>query len=57
MKEEAQGLFPVPRIRPSKADLRNRMDRAGEFLISAVAFVAITIIFLPTSKTNRESAG
>ena len=56
MKEEAQSLFPIPQLRPSKGNLRNRMDRAGEFFISAVAFVAITIIFLIFIYVAREAA-
>jgi phosphate transport system permease protein len=56
MKAEAQSLFPIPRLQPSKGNLRNRMDRVGEFFISAVAFVAIAIIFLIFIYVAREAA-
>jgi phosphate transport system permease protein len=56
MKEEAQSLLPIPQLRPSKGNMRNRMDRAGEFFISSVAFVAITIIFLIFIYVAREAA-
>ncbi len=56
MKEDVQSLFPIPQFRSSRGNLRNRMDRAGELFISAVAFVAIAIIFLIFIYVGREAA-
>ncbi len=56
MKEETQSLFPIPQVRAPKSEIRNRLDRAGELLISGVAFVAIAIIFLIFIYVAREAA-
>jgi phosphate transport system permease protein len=47
---------PLPEIRHPKSTVRNRADRAGELLISGVAFVAIAIILLIFVYVAREAA-
>ena len=49
-------LSGVPQIRNPKSEIRNRIDWLGEFFISAVAFVAIAIIFLIFIYVAREAA-
>lgn len=56
MKEEVQGLVPIPRMRVPKSQVRSRIDRIGELLIRAVAFAAIAIIFLIFVYVAREAA-